>query len=124
MDAGRFVVACVDYARADGFSFALAAHAVTDVFMFDYLDFRSDQFMVAPRHSPGVIGDITDVIETKSAALSGFNKTQVREGVDADKLRKLFADSVDGNAGYTHGFGYAEQFVRLNEEKRRSLPLA
>ena len=64
------------------------------------------------------------MIETKSAALSGFNKTQVSEGVDADKLRKLFADSVDGNAGYTHGFGYAEQFVRLNVEKRRYLPLA
>ena len=67
---------------------------------------------------------ITDVIDTKGAALSEFNKTQVREGVDPEKLRKLFADRVDGNAGYTHGFGYAEQFVRLNVEKGRYLPLA
>ena len=77
-----------------------------------------------PRHSPGVIVDITDVIETKSKALMEFNATQVKMGVDAEKLRKLFADSVDGNAGYTHGFGYAEQYVRLNVEKGPYLPLA
>ena len=124
MDAGRFVVACVDYARADGFDSPLAPHMVKDVFMFYYLDFRTDQLMGNPRHSPGVIVDITDVIKTKSDALMEFNATQVREGVDGLKLRKLFADSVDGNAGYTHGFGYAEQFVRLNVEKGPYLPLS
>jgi hypothetical protein len=64
------------------------------------------------------------VIETKKEAQMSFSKTQVRAGVDAQKLRKLFADSVDGNAGYTHGFGYAEQFVRLNVEKGPYLPLS
>jgi hypothetical protein len=48
MDAGRFIVACVDYARADGFDSPLAPHVVKDVFMFYYLDFRTDQLMGSP----------------------------------------------------------------------------
>ena len=101
MDTGRYAVAAVDYARADGFPSPLAPHTVSDVFMFYYEDFRSEQFMGAPRHSPEIAVDITDVIEKKRAAMAVFAGTQRKAGEDYNKKLDAFFSGVDGGMGYT-----------------------
>ena len=124
MDTGRYAVAAVDYARADGFPSPLAPHTVADVFMFYYEDFRSEQFMGVPRHSPEIAVDITDVLDKKRAAMSVFERTQRKAGEDyGGKLDRFFA-SVDGGMGYMLGLGYVERFSRLNPEKVKYLPLS
>ena len=124
MDTGRYAVAAVDYARADGFPSPLAPHTVSDVFMFYYEDFRSEQFMGVPRHSPEIAVDITDVLDKKRAAMAVFEGTQRKAGEDyAGKLDRFFA-SVDAGMGYMLGMGYVERFSRLNPEKVKYLPLS
>jgi LmbE family N-acetylglucosaminyl deacetylase len=124
MDAGRFAVAAVDYARADGFPSPLAPHLVRDVFMFYYEDFRTDQFMGTARHGPDVVVDITPVIDTKRAAMEIFGGTQAKVGEDYTKKMDRFFASVDGASGYAAGTGYVERFSRLNAAKVNYLPLA
>jgi LmbE family N-acetylglucosaminyl deacetylase len=124
MDTGRFVVAAVDYARADGFPSPLAPHVVAELFMFYYEDFRSDQLMGAPRHTPEVVIDITEVVDRKRAAMDVFAGTQAKPGEDYAKKLDRFLASVDGSIGYAFGTGYAERFSRLNPERRHYLPLA
>ena len=75
MDAGRFVVAAVDYARADGFPSPLAPHTISDIFMFYYPDFRADQLMGASRQAAGVVVDISSVIDKKRTARDAFAGT-------------------------------------------------
>src|SRR5262245_10859180 len=110
MDTGRCAVAAVDYARADGFPSALAPHTVSDVFMFYYEDFRSEQFMGVPRHSPEIAVDITDVLDRKRAAMAVFEGTQRKAGEDYEKKLDAFFAGVDGGAGYMLGMGYVERF--------------
>jgi LmbE family N-acetylglucosaminyl deacetylase len=124
MDAGRFSVAAVDYARADGFPSPLAPHLVRDVFMFHYEDFRTDQFMGAARHSPDLEVDITAVIDRKRAAMAIFGGTQAKAGEDYTKKLDRFFASVDGASGYAAGTGYVERFSRLNPARVNYLPLA
>lgn len=127
MDSGRFVVAAVDYARAEGFPSALASHAVPNLFLFYYQDFRSDQLMGTARHAPDVIVDITAVIEKKREAMRQFGETQAKGEQDYEKKLTLFLDRVDGAVGYVHGLaggsGYGEQFTRWNPERVQYLPL-
>jgi LmbE family N-acetylglucosaminyl deacetylase len=124
MDTGRYAVAAVDYARADGFPSALAPHTVGDVFFFYYEDFRSEQFMGGPRHSPEIAIDITDVLPRKRAAMEVFEGTQRKPGEDYDKKMDAFFAGVDGGMGYMLGMGYVERFSRLNPEKLKLLPLS
>jgi LmbE family N-acetylglucosaminyl deacetylase len=124
MDAGRFVAASVDYARADGFPSPLAPHTVPNLFMFYYADFRADQLMGSARHAPGVVVDITSVIEKKRAARVPFGATQTKLGEDRDERMQRFQEYVEGAAGYMHGFGYAELFDRWDPERVQYLPLA
>ncbi len=124
MDAGRFAVAAVDYARAEGFPSPLAPHTVPNLFMFYYMDFRADQLMGAARHAPGVIVDISSVVEKKREARSHFDTTQTKKDEDREAKMALFQERVEGAAGFMHGFRYAEQFVRWNPERVQYLPLA
>jgi len=124
MDTGRYAVAAVDYARADGFPSPLAPHTVADLFMFYYEDFRSEQFMGVPRHSPEIAVDITDVLDKKKAAMAVFEGTQRKAGEDYGAKLDRFFQSVDGGMGYMLGMGYIERFSRLNPEKVKYLPLS
>jgi LmbE family N-acetylglucosaminyl deacetylase len=124
MDAGRFAVAAVDYARADGIPSALAPHAVRDVFTFYYQDTRSDQFAGVARIGPDVLVDVTDVQPRKRAAMEIFGRTQAKPGEDyARKMDQFFA-AVDGASGYAAGTGYVEQFNHLNPRPWPYLPIA
>jgi 4-oxalomesaconate hydratase len=128
MDSGRFTVAAVDYARADGFPSPLAPHTVPNLFMSYYQDFRSEQLMGTSRHAPDVIVDTTDVIDRKRAAMCCFGSTQTKKDEDYERRMALFLDRVDGAVGYAHGFGqgkgYGEQFTRWHPQRVRHLPLA
>ena len=124
MDCGRIVVAAVDYARAEGFPSPLAPHTVANIFMFYYQDFRSEQLMGSPRHAPEVIVDITSVIDKKREAMMAYASTQAKAGEDFEKKLDIFMVKVDGAAGFTHGFEYAEQFSRMNPERVQYLSLA
>lgn len=124
MDSGRFTIAAVDYARAEGFPSALAPHTVPDLFLFYYEDFRSEQLMGSARHSPEVIVDITEALPRKREAMLRFQGTQARQGEDYPARLDRFFASVDGAAGYVNGFGYAERFTRWHPERVQLLPLA
>ncbi|MBM3934648.1 MAG: hypothetical protein FJ319_10170 [SAR202 cluster bacterium] len=117
----------MDSGRADGSPSPLAPHAVKNVFMFYYQDFRSDQLMGTTRKAPEITIDITDVIDRKMNALDEFATTQTRKGQDRSKTMKLFRERVDGGIGYLNGFaggaGYGEQFNRLNPERYGLLPI-
>jgi LmbE family N-acetylglucosaminyl deacetylase len=124
MDAGRFAVAAVDYARADGIPSALAPHAVKDVFTFYYQDNRSDVFLGVGRHAPDVLVDITAVQPRKRAAMEIFGRTQSKPGENySTKMDRFFA-AVDGATGYAAGTGYVEQFNHLNPRPWSFLPIA
>jgi LmbE family N-acetylglucosaminyl deacetylase len=123
MDAGRFAVAAVDYARADGFPSALAPVAVRDIFTFYYLDARTDQFLGTARHTPDVIVDITPVVDRKRAAMTVFGRTQAKPGEDYAKKMDRFFASVDGASGYAAGTGYVEEFNHLNPRPSAHLPV-
>lgn len=123
MDCGRYVVAAVDYARADGFPSALAPHVVPNLFLFYYPDFRSEQLMATPRKEAEVVVDITDVLDKKRAAMAVFAGTQTQQQAYEEKLDTFF-ERVDGAAGFMHGFTYAEKFVRWYPERVQHLPLA
>ena len=122
MDAGRFAVAAVDYARADGFPSPLAPHLVRDVFTFYYEEYRTDQFMGAARHGPDVVVDITAVVDRKRAAMAIFGRTQAKPGEDYTKKLDRFFASVDGASGYAAGTGYVERFNHLNPGPVAYLP--
>jgi N-acetylglucosamine malate deacetylase 1 len=123
MDSGRFTIAAVDYARAEGFPSSLAPHAVPHLFMSYYEDYRTEQLTGSPRHSPEVVIDTSAVIDRKRAAMLAFAGTQARPGEDyAARLDRFFA-AVDGSAGYANGFGYAERFNRWNPQRVQYLPL-
>lgn len=124
MDSGRFTIAAVDYARAEGFPSALAPHTVGNLFLFYYEDFRSEQLMGGPRHSPEVVVDISAVIDQKRAAMMAFASTQEKEGEDYRRKLDRFFERVDGAAGYMHGFDYAERFSRWEPERVQHLPVA
>ncbi len=124
MDCGRFVIAAVDYVRAEGFPSPLAPHTVTDIFMFYYEDYRAEQLMGSPRRSADVIVDITSVIQKKRNARESFAGTQTKKGADRDAVMDRFQEQIEGAAGYSHGFGYAEQFTRWNPQRVQHLPLA
>jgi len=124
MDCGRHVVAAVDYARADGVDSPLAPHTVKDIFMFYYQDVRSDQLMASPRMAPDVIVDITDVLDRKRAAMEVFAGTQAKKDEVYREKLDLFFSRVDGAAGFSHGVGYAEQYVRWKPEVVKLLPLS
>ena len=123
MDSGRFAIAAVDYARAEGVPSSLAPHTVGNLFMFYYPDFRSEQVMGTPRHSPEIVVDITEVIGKKRAAMAVYASTQAKVGEDYEKKLDAFLLKIDAAAGYIHGFGYAEQFSRLNPERLQVLPI-
>ena len=124
MDCGRYAVAAVDYARADGVPSSLAPHTVKDIFMFYYPDFRSDQLLGSTRKAPEVVVDITAVLDKKRAAMRAFATTQAKLNEDYEvKMDKFFA-SVDGAAGFMNQMGYAEQFVRWHPERVQYLPLS
>ena len=124
MDSGRFTIAAVDYARAEGFPSALAPHTVPNLFLFYYEDFRAEQLMGTARHSPEVVVDITAAIDKKRAAMLEFAGSQTKAGEDLPRRLDRFFASVDGSAGYNNGFGYAERFTRWNPERVQYLPLA
>jgi LmbE family N-acetylglucosaminyl deacetylase len=124
MDAGRFVVAAVDYCRAEGFPSPLAPHTVADLFMSYYQDFRSEQLTGSPRHAPDVIVDITAVFDKKVAAMLEFGTTQAKEGPDWQQAWRKGMERLDGGVGFFHGMGYAEQFTRFNPARVQYLPLA
>ena len=123
MDSGRFVVAAVDYARADGFPSPLAPHTVAEIFMFYYPEFRSEQLMGTSRHAPDVVVDISAVADTKRDAMAEFGGTQAKRDEDHDSKLALMMERVDGGVGYLNGMDYAEQFVRLNPSRVQYLPL-
>jgi LmbE family N-acetylglucosaminyl deacetylase len=123
MDSGRFTIAAVDYCRAEGFPSGLAPHTVPHIFMYYYEDFRTEQLMGSPRHSPEVIVDTTQEFDKKRAAMLAFAGTQTRAGEDLPGRLDRFFASVDGSAGYANGFGYAERFTRWNPERVGYLPL-
>jgi len=117
MDAGRFVVAAVDYCRTEGFPSPLAPHTVPNLFMSYYQDFRSEQLTGAAQHAPGVIVDITATFEKKVEAMQEFGGTQSK---GKENWRQEWRDgmaAIDHGIGYYHGLGYAEQFTRLNVQK-------
>lgn len=124
MDSGRFVVAAVDYCRAEGFPSPLAPHTVPHLFMFYYQDYRTEQLTGSPRHAPDVIVDITDVFDKKVAALLEFGTTQAKKR-DEDYRRewRVAFERLDGGIGFFHGMGYAEQFVRFNPQRVPYLPV-
>lgn len=124
MDSGRVAIAAVDYARAEGFPSPLAPHTVPDLFLSYYEDFRSEQMMGTPRHAPEVIVDISQVIGLKREAMMQFGTTQAKEGEDYGKKLDRFFERQDGNAGFLHGFDYAERFSRWNPERVQYLPLS
>jgi len=124
MDCGRYAIAAVDYARADGVPSPLAPHTVKDIFMFYYPDFRSDQLLGATRKAPEVIVDITDVLDRKRYAMEAFAGTQAKKDEDYDKKMDKFFASVDGHVGFRNGMGYAEAFVRWHPECVQYLPLS
>jgi len=124
MDAGRFAVAAVDYARADGIPSALAPHDVRDVFTFYYQDTRSDVLAGVARMGPDVIVDITDVQPRKRAAMEIFGRTQAKPGEDYTRKMDRFFAAVDGASGYAAGTGYVEQFNHLNPRPSSYLPIA
>jgi LmbE family N-acetylglucosaminyl deacetylase len=123
MDCGRYVIAAVDYARADGFPSPLAPHTVPELFMFYYPDFRSEQLMANARHMAEVVIDISSVLDKKRAAMAVFAGTQTKRDEDYDRKLTKFFERVDGAAGMLHGFEYAEQFVRWNPERVQYLPV-
>lgn len=126
MDAGDFVIRCVDYARAPGFDSPLAPHDVKNVFMFHYADFRTDQLMGAARKAPEIAIDITEVAERKFRAMMEF-KTQFYKDQDGEADTRAFMERIDGSAAYYRGVGgrkgYAEMFTRLNPERYGYLPI-
>lgn len=124
MDSGRFTIAAVDYARAEGFPSKLAPHTVPNLFMAYYEDFRAEQLTGSPRHSPEVIVDISEVIEKKREAMLQFGTTQTNKGEDYAARMDRFLERVDGSVGNANGFGYAERFTRWNPERVQYLPLA
>jgi LmbE family N-acetylglucosaminyl deacetylase len=124
MDAGRFAVAAVDYARADGIPSDLAPHLVRDVFTFYYQDTRSDVFAGVGRPGPDVIVDITSVQPRKRAAMEIFGRTQSKPGEDYSRKMDRFFAAVDGASGYAAGTGYVEQFNHLNPRPWSYLPIA
>lgn len=124
MDGGRFTIAAVDYARAEGFPSPLAPHTVANLFLFYYEDFRSEQLLGSPRHAPEIIIDISPVIERKRAAMLQFAGTQAKTGEDYRRKLDRFFERVDGAAGYLHGFDYAERFTRWEPERLPYLPIA
>ncbi|MBI3942522.1 MAG: PIG-L family deacetylase [Chloroflexi bacterium] len=123
METGRFTIAAVDYARADGFPSPLAPHAVPHIFMFYYEDYRSEQLMGASRHTADLIVDTTEVIDKKKAAMTIFGSTQTKRDEDYGKKLDDFMVRVDGNVGYLHGFGYGEQFTRWHPQRVKYLPV-
>ncbi|MGA7673237.1 MAG: PIG-L family deacetylase [Nitrolancea sp.] len=123
MDCGRFVIAAVDFARADGFPSPLAPHTVKNLFLYYYEDFRSEQMTGTPRHSPEVVVDISSVIEKKHAAMMELAGTQTKESEDYGAKLDRFLNRVDGAAGYMHGFEYAERFSRWEPERLQYLPV-
>ena len=124
MDCGRYILAAVDYARADGFPSPLAPHTVPEVFMFYYPDFRSEQLMATSRKMPEVVVDITSVLDKKRAAMAVFAGTQTKQNQDYERKMDKFFESVDGAAGFPYGMGYAERYVRWNPECVQYLPLS
>lgn len=128
MDSGRFALAAVDYARAEGFPSPLAPHAVRHTFLFYYQSFPSEQLMGTARHAPDVIVDTTEVIDTKRAAMVIFGSTQTKQNEDYEGRMARFLERVDGAVGYKYGFGqgrgYGEQFTRWNPATGPYLPLA
>lgn len=124
MDCGRFTVAAVDYARAEGFPSLLAPHTVNNLFLYYYEDFRSEQLTGSPRHSPEVIVDISSVIDKKRAAMMELAGTQTKESEDYGAKLDRFFDRVDGAAGHIHGFNFAERFNRWDPERLQYLPIA
>lgn len=123
MDCGRFVIAAVDYARAEGFPSALAPHTIAAMFLYYYEDFRSEQLTGSARHSPEVIVDISSVMDKKRAAMMELAGTQTKESEDYRAKLDRFFDRVDGAAGYMHGFDFAERFNRWEPERCQYLPV-
>ena len=123
MDAGRFAIAAVDYARAEGFPSELAPHTVPHLFMSYYQDFPSEQLMGGPRHAPEVVVDTSSVIDVKREAMLQFGVTQTKQDEDYRHKLDIFFERVDGAAGYIHGFNYAERFTRWHPERVQYLPL-
>lgn len=123
MDAGRFTVAAVDYARAEGFPSPLAPHSVPELFLTYYQDFRSEQLMGSPRQAPEVIVDISTVVSRKREAMMQFATTQAQEGEDYSAKLDLFFKRQYGSGGALHGFDYAECFSRWNPELTQYLPM-
>ncbi|MGH2562448.1 MAG: PIG-L deacetylase family protein [Thermomicrobiales bacterium] len=128
MDSGSFTLRAIDYARADGFPSSRAPHAVPNIYMSYYQDFRSEQLMGTARHAPDVIVDTTEVIDIKREAMAQFGATQAKVGEDYPERLKRFLERVDGAVGYTYGLGqgrgYGEQFTRWNPARGPFLPLA
>jgi 4-oxalomesaconate hydratase len=126
MDCGSLTLRTVDYARADGFPSPLAPHAVTNIFMSYYQDFRTEQLMGTARHAPDVIVDITEVIDLKRRAMLEFGTTQAKVGEDYPERLGRFFERVDGAVGYRYGLGqgrgYGEQFIRWNPACGKYLP--
>ena len=123
MDSGRFTIAAMDYARADGFPSPLAPWTVPHLFMYYYEDFRTNQLMGTPRQSAEVVVDITAVIDRKRAAMLVFGGTQTKRGEDYPARLDRFFASGDGAVGYNNGFGYAERFNRWHPHRVGYLPL-
>jgi LmbE family N-acetylglucosaminyl deacetylase len=127
MDSGRFALAAVDYARAEGFPSPLAPRTVRQIFLFYYQNFSSEQLMGTSRHAPDVIVDTTEVIDTKRAAMVIFGGTQTKQNEDYEGRMTRFLDRVDGAVGYKYGFGqgrgYGEQFTRWNPATGPYLPV-
>jgi 4-oxalomesaconate hydratase len=124
MDCGRYAIAAVDYARADGFPSPLAPHTVPNLFMYYYPDFRSEQLMGTSRKLPEIVVDITSVLDRKRAAMAEFAGTQAQKDQDYEKKMDRFFERVDGAAGFMNGFDYAERYVRWWPERVQYLPLA
>lgn len=124
MDTGRYALAAVDYARADGFPSPLAPHTVSDIFMFFYPDFRSEQLMATSRKEPEIVLDISSVMDKKHEAMMVFGGTQSKEDQTYEEKLNRFHEGVEGGAGYMHGFRYAERYVRWYPERVQLLPLS
>lgn len=124
MDTGRYALAAVDYARADGFPSPLAPHTVSEIFMFHYPDFRAEQLMATSRKEPEIVLDISSVMDKKHAAMMVFGGTQSQEGETYEEKLNRFHEVVEGRAGFAHGFRYAERYVRWNPECVQLLPLS
>ena len=123
MDSGRFTIAAMDYARADGFPSPLTPHTVPRLFMYYYEDYRTEQLTGAARHSPEVVVDISAVIGKKRDAMLIFGRTQTRKGEDYPARLDAFFAAGDGSVGYHHGFAYGERFNRWHPQRVPYLPI-